>query len=319
MIMIIIGTIMIIISCIIIYKYYYKLNNLTQEDNEIKRRNELTRIENQKLESEQEALKRLATAMKDKLAEQKQQILNNDKTASQAFEQYCDVLENSYNKIENEYNNYANSMNKAYNKLQDDLMKAYIDKKDELDLKITAVQNDLYKISATRAAAIEAINREKEIKENLEIYCLHISENDLEDIKVLEQVKKQLHQPRILSMLIWQSYYRTPMGQLCVNLLGTSTKCGIYKITNQITNECYIGQSVDIDKRWKDHAKCGLGIDTPAGNKLYKAMKEYGLNNFSFELLEECPRELLNEKETFYIQSYQSDKFGYNSTSGNKT
>lgn len=75
-------------------------------------------------------------------------------------------------------------------------------------------------------------------------------------------------------------------------------------------------QKSDIDKRWKDHAKCGLGIDTPVGNKLYKAMKEYGLNNFSFELLEECPRELLNEKEMFYIQSYQSDKFGYNSNKG---
>lgn len=316
MTMIIIGTIMIIISCIIIYKYYYKLNNLTQEDNEIKRRNELTRIENQKLELEQEALKRLATAMKDKLAEQKQQILNNDKTASQAFEQYCDILENSYNKIENEYNNYANSMNKAYNKLQDDLMKAYIDKKDELNLKITAVQNDLYKISATRAAAIEAINREKEIKEQLDFYCLQIPQEDLDDIKILERIKDKLHQPRILSMLIWKTYYQKPMTQLCNNILGLSIVCGIYKITNQKTNECYIGQAVDIDKRWKDHAKCGLGIDTPVGNKLYKAMKEYGLNNFSFELLEECPRELLNEKEMFYIQSYQSDKFGYNSNKG---
>ena len=50
-------------------------------------------------------------------------------------------------------------------------------------------------------------------------------------------------------------------------------------------------------KRWKDHAKCGLGIDTPASNKLYKAMLEDGLYNFSFELLEKCSRDELNEKE----------------------
>ena len=41
-----------------------------------------------------------------------------------------------------------------------------------------------------------------------------------------------------------------------------------------------------------------------------------GLENFSFELLEECSRDQLNEKEHFYIQLYQSDQFGYNSNSG---
>ena len=67
--------------------------------------------------------------------------------------------------------------------------------------------------------------------------------------------------------------------------------------------------------RWKEHAKCGLGIDAPAANKLYKAMQEDGIWNFSWELLEECPREQLNEKEKFYIELYQSNDYGYN---GNK-
>lgn len=78
----------------------------------------------------------------------------------------------------------------------------------------------------------------------------------------------------------------------------------------------YIGQAVDIATRWKNHAKAGLGIDTPANNKLYKAMQEDGLENFSFELLEECSRAELNEKEKWYISLYQSDQFGYNSNSG---
>ena len=69
--------------------------------------------------------------------------------------------------------------------------------------------------------------------------------------------------------------------------------------------------------RWKQHAKCGLGIDTPQGNKLYQSMLEDGLWNFTFELLEECSREELNKKEAYWIQMYQSDKFGYNSTKGN--
>ena len=81
---------------------------------------------------------------------------------------------------------------------------------------------------------------------------------------------------------------------------------------------CYIGQAADIAKRWKDHAKCGLGIDTPANNKLYKAMQEDGLWNFSWELLETCSRDLLNEKEAFYIDLYDSCSYGYNSNSGIK-
>ena len=110
------------------------------------------------------------------------------------------------------------------------------------------------------------------------------------------------------------------MNQVCANVLGGATveKCGIYKITNQETDLCYIGQSKDIATRWKNHAKAGLGIDTPAGNKLYKAMQQYGLENFSFELLEECAATDLNEKEKFYINLYQADNYGYNSTNGNE-
>ena len=80
----------------------------------------------------------------------------------------------------------------------------------------------------------------------------------------------------------------------------------------------YIGQSVNIQDRFKQHVKCGLGIDASATNKLYKAMQQDGVWNFSFELMEECSRTELNEKEKFWIQMYQSDIYGYNSTSGNK-
>ena len=181
-----------------------------------------------------------------------------------------------------------------------------------------AVKAELTKIKETRAAAIEALIREKEIEEKLSFYCLQTTDNNLRDIAVLESVKIKLTNPRILSMLIWQTYWRTPMTNLCNNVIGNTVKTGIYKITNQKTKECYIGQAVDLASRWKDHAKCGLGIDTPVGNKLYKAMQEFGIWNFSWEVLEFCPRDQLNEKEKYYIELYDSKNFGYNSTSGNK-
>lgn len=83
---------------------------------------------------------------------------------------------------------------------------------------------------------------------------------------------------------------------------------GIYKITNQITKMVYIGQSVDIQRRWREHRVKYKSKDT----LLYQAMRLYGINNFTFEILEECKAEELNSKEKYYIQQYNTLEEGYN-------
>ena len=94
---------------------------------------------------------------------------------------------------------------------------------------------------------------------------------------------------------------------------------GIYSITNTINNKKYIGQSVDIKQRWRQHIKAGIcKIDTPAGNKLYEAMAAAPISDFTFEVLQKCNANELDEKEAYYIKLYQSYQFGYNSTKGNK-
>ena len=105
---------------------------------------------------------------------------------------------------------------------------------------------------------------------------------------------------------------------MAARVLGPNEKCGIYKITNKNNKLCYIGQSKKIRERWREHMKCGLGIDAPAANKLYQAMIKEGIDNFTFELLEECSSQLLDEKEAFYISLYNSYNYGYNSNRGNK-
>ena len=93
---------------------------------------------------------------------------------------------------------------------------------------------------------------------------------------------------------------------------------GIYKITNQINNKIYIGQAVNIRRRWTDH-KYRSSIPNKEYEKyLYRAFRKYGLENFSFEILEECTREQLNERENYYILLYHSNdsQYGYNETSG---
>lgn len=183
---------------------------------------------------------------------------------------------------------------------------------DELNL----IKTELDKIKSTKKATQEALLKQQEIKEHKENYCLIPSPEDLNDIEQLFKIKKYLHHPRVLSMLIWQTYWQPLAKKQFPLILHSDSITGIYKITNLITEECYIGQSVDIYKRWCQHCKCGLGIDTPAGNKLYKAIQETGLENFSFQLLEKCNNSELNEKEKYYIDLYDSCNFGYNSNKG---
>lgn len=229
--------------------------------------------------------------------------------AYDAFSQYCESLDTKYKLTEEEYDDAIESLEEAYDEIQKNLM-----------AEIDNIKKDLKKISATRAAAMDAQLKEQEVKDKQAFYCPQVPEADLKDAKTLHDIEYKLNNPRILRMLIWQSYYQKPMNQVCANVLGgnTAEKCGIYKITNQKTDLVYIGQAVDIATRWKNHAKAGLGIDTPVNNKLYRAMLDDGLESFSFEVLEECSRDQLNEKERFYIQLYQSDIYGYNSQSGNK-
>ena len=181
---------------------------------------------------------------------------------------------------------------------------------------VQAAAASLQTLKQTRKAAYQSLLRQKEIKNKIDDYRLVPSNVELSDIKKLEKVKMELAKPRILSMLIWQTYWQPLAKVRFPVILKDKTKMGIYKITNIETNECYIGQAVDIYKRWNQHCKAGLGIDTPPGNKLYKAIQEYGLQNFTFEILLECNRDELNEKEKYFISLYQADTYGYNGNIG---
>lgn len=97
---------------------------------------------------------------------------------------------------------------------------------------------------------------------------------------------------------------------------------GIYKITNTINGKVYIGQAIDIDQRWKTHRRNSLNQRSKEYNyPLYRAMRKYGIENFTFEVVEKCCNEELNDKEVFYIKQYNSyihseKSNGYNMTIG---
>lgn len=226
--------------------------------------------------------------------------------------------------IELDYQNKQQQMKNAASLYFDSLEKSYKTKEEEYDKKCAALvsemadmQSQYAEIQSQLVQGAAAALRERKKKEKINFYKLKLSDSDSIDIKELFELRKRFRNPSALSKLVWSEYFLKQTSELCNRVLGTNTKCGIYKITNLISNQAYIGQSVDIASRFKQHIKCGLGIDAPASNKLYKSMIEDGVWNFSFELLEECPKDKLNERESFWIDLYQTNKVGLNSTKGN--
>jgi group I intron endonuclease len=100
------------------------------------------------------------------------------------------------------------------------------------------------------------------------------------------------------------------------SLGGELMSCGIYKITNKINNKIYIGQSVNIEQRFYTH--CSDALNKYDNNYFHNAIRKYGKENFYIEIIEECSKEELNEKEIYWIQKYNSNNpsIGYNSSLG---
>lgn len=94
-------------------------------------------------------------------------------------------------------------------------------------------------------------------------------------------------------------------------------KSGIYKIENQINHLVYIGQAKIIERRLNAHRsiyKSPTALEY--NNQIHTAMRDYGIENFTFEIVERCPIEKLNEREKYWVSHYNSYKNGYNGTEG---
>ena len=142
-----------------------------------------------------------------------------------------------------------------------------------------------------RAATEEQIRQEKILKEQ-DFYKVQLNQNDINDIQELIKLIPRLNNKDILSKLIFETYYKKPLSDLFSRIAGQNKPCGIYKITNTENKKIYIGKSVEIiPRRWTEHIKSSLDIGTISHAKILDAIKEYGLINFTFEILDECPKE----------------------------
>ena len=194
----------------------------------------------------------------------------------------------------------------------DDFIASAAETKKSVNEEIEELRSLLEDYKSKRDLINQAIVHEKEIHEQQDFYRIVLNESDKEDIQLLNTIEMRLHSREALYKLIYDVFYKKPLNDMINRVLQGKEFCGIYRITNLKTNEAYIGKSTNIKTRWQNHCKTAIGLDGMARTKIHSAMKEYGIDNFSFEVLEKCTKETYSEREKYWINFYETNVYGYN-------
>ena len=232
------------------------------------------------------------------------------------------IYEKSYELANEKMDQAAVAMANKYKKMEEAAKQDYLDILEDYSLsfqeqveikqsELKRITSQLDELTAKLNSAIEAAKRAEELKANQDFYRLQLSQTDIDEIKRLREVLPYLRDSEPLNKVIWKVYYEKPYTDLIGRIIGTGIHTGIYKITNIENQMCYVGQAANISDRWKQHIKRGMGAETPTRNKLYPAMLEYGVENFTFEIVEECDRSKLNEREDYWQEYFHAKDYGY--------
>ena len=198
----------------------------------------------------------------------------------------------------------------------EEMMKQVGEKSVECEEEIKKFQDTLLSYQQRQAAVNEAIMRERQLQEQSEFYTINLSQSEIDDLLMIKELSPRFNNRELLNKIVYESYVKRPLQEMIKRVLGGRSPSGIYKITRQSTGEIYIGRAVAVDKRWTEHVKMAFSIGSIAHSTLHTIMEKEGVWNFTFELLEEVPKEQLNEREKYYIDFYDSKNFGLNQKNG---
>ena len=309
----------IIILCVLLFVvlsaiYYNKkvlktrkeYHDLIERLDETKKINEHEIARRTGLEKENAGLKNQNDYLQSQIDQNQQRLNKMISDGNQTARAAVDAFAEEYKK------NQINIVNDQIQELRMERMNVETQLKAELEPLIKEVED----YRAKREAIIEAQKREIELRDQLEYHKIQLNEVAIGDIKYIQSILGRLSKPDIVAKVVWEAYIQGPTKEMLNRIIGKEKKTGIYRITDIDTQECYIGQGTDVAKRLTEHIKGTLGIQSIADQRIHHAMSEKGLQNWTFELLEECAKEDLNNREKFYISYYKSNEFGYNRTIG---
>lgn len=312
-------------------EYHQKLDILEAQNNElyIQQQNTIAQIQSDKDIWEKEKAQELLDFTKQTkeleiqvrgLEERRENIIQTLETeAKQSGEifktQQIQIAEEQIEKAKKE-------LLLEYEKAKEDAKQTYLETlsdmvtnvMSEYGIKSKELEEVLIKLEEAHAkadAAVKVNKRAEMEKQQKDFYRIQLSPEDLEEIKRLREVEQYLRQKEPLNKVIYKCYYEKPLTSMIGRVLGNRKIMGIYKITNLDNGMCYIGQSVDVADRWRQHVKRGVGAEPVTQNKLYPAMKSIGVENFMFELIEECKGNELTPREKYWTDFYQAQTYGY--------
>ena len=178
------------------------------------------------------------------------------------------------------------------------------------------ILDELEEFRRKREVVNQEILRARALEEQQDFYRIQLDETSKEDIEVLNNIKQRLNKIDLLNKLIYENYVTRPTKEMIKRVLEGKNPCGIYKVTNVETKEVYIGKSVKVADRFVNHVKSACGLEGVAESQFQRALKKYGIDSFTWELLEECTKENLTEREKYYIVFYGTKDYGYNQREG---
>lgn len=185
----------------------------------------------------------------------------------------------------------------------------------ELDKKYREL-NDLYaevnEYRDKRRAINEEIMRSRAINEKQDFYRVQLTPDAKHDIDIINSIRPQIYKFETLNKLLYDNYISKPAKEMTKRVLQGKDPSGIYKVTNIETKEVYVGRSVAVATRWINHIKSAEGLEGVADSQFQRALRQYGVENFTWELLEEVSKEKLAEREKYWITFYDTTHYGYN-------
>lgn len=219
-------------------------------------------------------------------------------------------------KLDREIEEWSKSAQEMANMDFKEFQENYQKRKNQEEEMLNFLKAEVEDFKKKRKVINEEILRERKKKEQETFYCLQIDENSKHDIAIINSVRPQLYKFETLNKLLYDNYISKAAKELTKRVLNGENPSGIYKVTNINTKEVYIGKSTVVRDRWMNHIKSAYGLEGVADSQFQRALKTYGVENFTWELIEKVPKEKLTEREKYWINFYDSKKYGLNEREG---
>lgn len=296
-----------------------KVQKTQQYNSDIEKLNNDLSTKKQTLENNIKELQIGVTSLQTRKKEIESSISSLEQQATQSGEVFLkqqlqlakEKLDNTIRVLEEAYQDAEEEYKEEYLETLKNYSKEFLDLEESNQKKLLELQAQVAEYQAKAIAAAEAAKREEEKRLNIDFYRCMLTPIDIEEIATIRSVAHLLRDPEPINKVIWKVYYEKPYTDLIGRVIGSGVHCGIYKITNIENQKCYIGQAANLAERFRQHIKRGIGAEPATRNKLYPAMQEIGVENFTFEVIEECERSLLDEREDYWQDFYKAKEFGY--------